>query len=76
MIKQPDIIAITETKIKKENLGFNVALENYDFVHSDSPTNAGGVGLYIKKSIKHHLKCKISLNCRAVEDVWIEMKIG
>ena len=76
MIRQPDIIAITETKIKKENLGFNVALENYDFVHSDSPTNAGGVGLYIKKSIKHHLKCKISLNCRAVEDVWIEMKIG
>lgn len=76
LVSQPDIIAITETKIKNEKLGFNVDLENYDFIHSDSPTNAGGVGLYIKKSIKYNLKSEISLNCRAVEDLWIEMKIG
>jgi len=47
----PDIIAITETKFKnsKSVFSYNLQLEGYDFVHTDTNMNAGGVGFYIKK---------------------------
>jgi len=45
----PDIIAITETKLKnsKSVVSYNLQLEGYDFVHTDTNMNAGGVGFYI-----------------------------
>ena len=48
--KIPNIIAISETKLRDG--GFrNMGLTGFDFVHHSSPTNAGGVGLYIKQGI-------------------------
>jgi len=52
MSKEPDIVAISETKLK-ENSPSNVNLEKYDFVYKTSITNAGGLGLYIKKGYKY-----------------------
>ena len=42
----PQLICITETKISKELL-VNIELENYHFLHANSVTQAGGVGIYI-----------------------------
>ena len=52
----PDVICLTETRIKLHPL-LNISLPNYTFFHTDSTTNAGGVGIYVlnkfqvKKSI-------------------------
>ena len=45
----PDVIAITETKLKnsKSVVSYNLQLEGYDFVHTDTNMNADGVGFYI-----------------------------
>ena len=42
----PEIIGISETKINS-NPCLNLNIPNFDFFHNDSPTNAGGVGIYV-----------------------------
>ena len=55
----PDVICLTETRIKLHLL-LNISLPNYTFFHTDSTTNAGGVGIYVlnkfqvKKSIMQY----------------------
>ena len=49
---QPDIVAISETKLKEGFINRNVKLEGYGFLHSDSKKCAGGVGLYVKDTVK------------------------
>ena len=72
--KIPDIIAISETKLRNE--GFhNVSREGFEFVHHNSPTNAGGVGLYIKQGINFNLITKPNLNIEGCEDIWIDVKM-
>jgi len=46
----PDFIAISETKLKSK-CSTNIQIPNYNFVHVDSLTNAGGVGLYVNKKL-------------------------
>ena len=41
----PEIIAISETKLQDENIN----IPGYVFLNANSPTRAGGVGLYISK---------------------------
>ena len=48
----PDIICLSETKIKDENITVPLGLTNYEFIHTDSKTNAGGVAMYINSDIK------------------------
>jgi len=47
----PDVIAITETKLKnsKSVKSYNLQLEGYDFVHTDTNMNASGVVFLLKK---------------------------
>ena len=47
---QPDIIALTETKLLENKLYWNINIDGFKFIHIDSPTLAGGVGLYIQNS--------------------------
>jgi len=48
----PQIIALSETKInKKQGVNFSTTLEGYNFLHSDSDTLAGRVGIYINNSL-------------------------
>ena len=49
---QPDIAAISETKLKEGLINRDIELEGYGFLHSDCKKCAGGVGLYIKDTIK------------------------
>ena len=46
MKKLPDIIAITETKLAKNQIVVNIDIERYNFIHSDSSSRAGDIGLY------------------------------
>ena len=48
----PDIIAITETRIKHSvPIIYNVNLQGYKFIHVDAHKNAGGFGLCVKNCI-------------------------
>ena len=44
---QPDILCVSETKIKI-SLSIYISLPGYEFFHVDSPTNAGGVAIYTR----------------------------
>ena len=50
---QPDIIALTETKLSGNSVYSNIELNGYDFLHADSETLAGGVGLYIQNKLDY-----------------------
>jgi len=43
--KMPEIIAISETKLKTK---VNSFIDGYEFIQNDSPTNTGGFGMFIK----------------------------
>ena len=46
----PEIIAISETKLQDENI-YNISISGYVFLNTNSPTRAGGVGLYFSKEL-------------------------
>lgn len=72
--KLPDVIAITETKLNDKSDVCNINIDNYNFERCDSPTNAGGTGLYIKSSITYRILPEYSLKMKFVEDIWIEIE--
>ena len=50
----PDIICVSETKLKDGKINWQknlVQIENYDLKYDNSPSDAGGVAVYIKKEI-------------------------
>ena len=69
----PDAIAISETKLNV-NSSLNLYFTNYKFIRNDSITFAGGVGLYIKESIKFTLRKDLSLNLQHCEDLWLKVE--
>ena len=68
----PEIIGISETKINS-NTCLNLNIPNFDFFHNDSPTNAGGVGIYVNQSLKYKLRNDLLLNVPNCEDLWAEV---
>ena len=68
-----DAIAISETKLNS-NSSSNNNIPHYNFPHNDSPTNAGGVGFYIKDTLQFRLRNDLSLNLPNCEDLWIQIK--
>jgi len=45
----------------------------YNFLHSDSITNAGGVGVYIHDTISYRLRTDIPNSLHSSESIWIEV---
>ena len=70
----PDIIAITETKLKKYELQTNIGINGNNFIHSDSDSQAGSVGLYIKSFINYKIIDELDLNLNFAENIWIEVE--
>lgn len=71
--RQPDVIAITETKLRLNNINSNIYIDGYNFIHKDSSSQAGGVGLYVKNCIKF-IECNsLNINVDSVENLWIEI---
>ena len=72
--EMPDIIAISETKITNGQILVNVDINGYDFIHCNSTTKAGGVRIYIKKTLPYEKKSDINIKLSFVENIWIEVK--
>ena len=54
MQKPPHIVAVSETKINKnDGLSFPTTVTGYNVLHSDSEKKSGGVGIYIDSSISY-----------------------
>jgi len=47
----PETICISETKLNSRSMS-NINIPLFNFIRNDSPTNAGGVGLYIIKYLE------------------------
>ena len=72
----PQIIALNETKInKKQGVNFSNTLDGYNFLHSDSGTLAGRVGIYINNSLSYELRNDIPTTFGNSESLWIEVCI-
>ena len=57
------IIAISETKLREGNLNRNIDLKGCNFVHSDSKTLAGGVGICIKSTLNYSVYQSVFKKC-------------
>ena len=69
-------MAISETKIKANTPLQYLRLPGYEFLHVDSPTKFGGVGIYYKDTIFPKVRQDLNLNCEGAEDMWIELEIN
>lgn len=70
--KLPKIIALCETRLQRAPIS-NVDISGYRFIHSPSPTKAGGVGIYIQIGIPFTCTDSYRLSCENVEQLWIEI---
>ena len=53
---EPDIIFVTETKLNcKSNIKFT-NINNYTFIHKNSLSCAGGVGIYLKNQLEFTIR--------------------
>ena len=69
------IIGIFETKINDSPLT-NTSIPNYTFLHANSTTRAGGVGLYIFNSISYNLLGKNKLSSVDCEDLSVSLNFA
>ena len=63
----PYVISLTETKIKDKPL-CNLSIPGYTFLHVNSLTNAGDVGVYINNNL-HFKQIHLSVKCATCEDI-------
>ena len=68
----PKIIAISETKLNASKV-CNVNLNNYSFLHNDSITQVGGVGLYVHSNIKYLIRKDLLIDLEGCKNLWIEI---
>lgn len=69
----PKIVAVSETKVKENNL-YNITLEDYTFLGSNSKTSAGGIGLYVDKQLEFVQRKGLEIILEGVESCWIEIE--
>ena len=67
----PEIIAISETKLQDENI-YNISIPGYVFLKTNSPTRAGGVGLYISKELSFIRRRDLEITGDGIESCWVE----
>ena len=68
-----DIVCVSETRLKGNPL-INISLPDYNFVHSDSVTNAGGVAVYVSTKYKFKLDCDLEMILNGWEELWLNIK--
>ena len=70
----PDIILVSETKLKtSENL--NDFLKGYKFMHKETLTNWGGVGIFAKENIPIEVCHEFDLNIPDCVDIWVQIEL-
>ena len=68
----PDIVCVSETRLKGNPL-INIAITSYNFVHADSVTNAGVVGVYVSSKFRFQVDPKLNLNLNSCEEIWLNL---
>ena len=71
---KPKIIAISETKLQEGKFYRNIELYGYQFIHRDSITSAGGMGLFISNSLVHSVNPCSNLRLFNAEHLWVDLK--
>ena len=71
---KPKIIAISETKLQEGKIYQNIELDGYQFIHRDSVTSAGGVGLYRSNSLVFSVNPCSNLRLSSAEHLWVNLK--
>ena len=69
----PEIIAISETKL---NSNLKTFLPGYTFIHNNSPTNAGGVGMFIKDTLSYKTTTEYQINIIGCEEIWVKIHLN
>jgi len=69
---KPYVICICETRLKND-LRENVSIFGYTFLHQNSLTNAGGVGIYISNTLQFE-EIDLNANLLGTENLWIRIK--
>ncbi len=67
----PSILAFSETKL--HDLSIIPPLKGYSFIRMDSPSSAGGVGLFVSDTLKYSLRPDLALQVDHCEDLWLEI---
>ena len=68
---RPHIISLTETKIKDKPL-VNITIPGYTFLHVNSVSNAGGVGVYVSDLLQFK-KLSFEASFSGCESIWINL---
>ena len=69
--KMPDVLGITETRLKDDP--FLVQLTGYRFESHHSQTDAGGVGIYIRDSLQYNIREDLAIDLEHCEEKWVEI---
>ena len=69
-----DILAISETKLNKNNVNL-ASIENYSIVYSNSSSNAGRVAIYILNNLKFTRREDLEFNSSDSENVFVEITL-
>ena len=74
MSNAPHIICLSESRIKT-NTGIttNISLPGYNFLHYDTPTNAGGSAIHVDASLRFEIMHSLNLHLEGCEDLWIKL---
>ena len=74
----PDVrvIVITETEFEQDKNYGNINLDGYNFMRSDSKTNPGGEGIYIKDGIEYEIIKQIKLDLNGAENLSVKLEIN
>ena len=74
--RHPDIICITESRLKDKKIDDQlkfIGLDDYKLIYDNSPTNAGGVAVYVKKNIFDlQVKSDLRVKVKDCESVFLE----
>ena len=68
----PETISISETKLQDENI-YNISIPGYVFLNTNSPTRAGGVGLYISQELNFIRRRDLEITGDGIESCWVEI---
>ena len=68
------IIALSETRVNLHPLS-NIEIPGYTFYYSNSPSKAGGVGVYVSSLVSSDITNKYCLKTEKCEELWLNVKL-
>ena len=78
LVKPPDVICITETKLHNKNIDWQLGLvqiPHYNFFYDNSNTLAGGVGIYIRDCLTVDERNDLKLDVDECESVFLDINL-